>query len=281
MLPKITIITPSFNQGNYLEETILSVIGQGYQNLEYIIMDGGSTDNSLDIIHKYEKHFTHWECGTDKGQADAINRGFKISTGDIFSWLNSDDMLLPGSLNYVSSYLGNNHNPKIVFGNCQLSNIRTKFASTTDVVLSHKVLDITFVDYIQQPSCFWTKAVWDIVGPLNINLDYCLDWDWFIRAKILGVDFEVVSALLSLCRLHSSRKTAIGGIDRFIEIAGIYKAYHSEEIAHDYLKLRLDPTVKLVEKLMRRTRFPWRKRILRSLFLNNLTDKVYDQIILM
>src|SRR3990172_6693239 len=100
--PKISIVTPSFNQDQYLEETILSVINQNYPDLEYIIIDGGSTDNSIDIIKKYEKHLTFWVSEKDKGQCDAINKGLKKCTGDIFNWLNSDDHYFPGTLQKVA-----------------------------------------------------------------------------------------------------------------------------------------------------------------------------------
>jgi glycosyltransferase involved in cell wall biosynthesis len=281
MLPKITIVTPSLNQGEYLEETILSVIGQNYPNLEYIIMDGGSTDNTLDIIHKYERYFAHWESRTDKGQADAINRGFRISTGDILAWLNSDDMYLPGTFSRISNYIRNIQELKIIIGNCRLFNQETKYVSMTNIELSHRNLDVTLVDYIFQASSFWTKAALDKVGPLNINLKYCLDWDWFIRANKLEVEFEAISDYLSIYRLHDKHKSATGGMARVSEIAQIYRSYHSDEIAHDYLKLRLDPSVRLIEKIMRRIRFPWRKWIMRSLFLNNLSSEQYDHIILM
>ena len=103
MFPKISIVTPSFNQGEYLEETILSVIGQNYPNLEYIIIDGGSKDNSVEIIKKYEKYLTYWVSENDEGQSDAINKGFKIATGDIFGWLNSDDLFMPNVFNNIIS----------------------------------------------------------------------------------------------------------------------------------------------------------------------------------
>jgi glycosyltransferase involved in cell wall biosynthesis len=273
MLPKITIVTPSFNQGNYLEKTILSVIGQGYPNLEYIIMDGGSTDESLNIIRKYEGHFAHWESGPDKGQADAINKGFQIATGDILAWLNSDDMYLPGTLNYISKRLENTQEIRIVFGNCLRFNQETRYASGSNVEEAHRTLDISLIDYIIQPSCFWTKTVWDKVGSLNSNLVYCLDWDWFIRAKRLEVEFEAVGEYLSLYRLHAQHKTALGGEKRINEIAWVYQTYHSIAIAQNYLAFSKDPAVQISWKVMHKIRFPWINKVMRSFFFRNLTEQ--------
>ena len=101
-LPRISIVTPSYNQGRFIEETIQSVLGQGYPNVEYIIIDGGSTDNTVEIIRKYAKHLTYWVSEPDRGQSHAINKGLARCTGDLFGWINSDDVLMPGALEVVA-----------------------------------------------------------------------------------------------------------------------------------------------------------------------------------
>lgn len=282
--PKISIVTPSFNQGSYLESTILSVIGQLYPNLEYIIMDGGSTDNSIDIIRKYEKHFAFWESVPDKGQSDAINKGFQIATGDILAWINSDDMYLPHTFRFISEYFSSNCDDKIVFGNCLKFNQETKKVYGSDVESSHKKLDISLCDYIIQPSCFWSRQIWEKVGPLNLDLAFSLDWDWFIRAQKLNLKFEPISEFLSIYRIHVQHKTGTGGQDRIYELAKIYQKYHSGMISRCYLKSRMDQKVVFARSLIQKFRLyrvldpSW---LMHILFFRELTRKQVDNILYM
>ncbi len=118
--PTVTIVTPSYNQGSFLEATIKSVIDQKYENLEYFVIDGGSVDNSLDVIRKYENQISFWVSEPDNGQSDAINKGFARATGKYINWLNSDDILLKGSLQKMVAYLEANNDVDIVYGNTMM-----------------------------------------------------------------------------------------------------------------------------------------------------------------
>jgi glycosyltransferase involved in cell wall biosynthesis len=235
--PKITVVTPSYNQGQYLEQTILSVIGQHYPNLEYIIMDGGSTDNSVDIIRKYEQHIAYWESKPDSGQANAINKGFRLSTGGILCWLNSDDMYFPGVLFYVAERFMKNQTPSILFGNCMRFNeTNTEAVRGSNVEARHASHDITLVDYIIQPSCFWNRMAWMKVGELNEEFNFVFDWEWFIRASKSGVELLPDRKFLSLYRIHSQHKTGTGGEKRLREIEKIYKTFNSTQEAAAFIR---------------------------------------------
>jgi glycosyltransferase involved in cell wall biosynthesis len=132
--PVISIVTPSFNQDQFLEQTISSVLGQGYTNLEYIIIDGGSTDNSVDIIRKYSNSLTFWKSERDQGQSDAINQGFQRATGDIVAWINSDDYYLPGILLKIIEYFERHPQVDIVYGDLQVIDPSGNFLGVKKVV---------------------------------------------------------------------------------------------------------------------------------------------------
>lgn len=227
--PRITVVTPSFNQAPFLPETIESVLGQNYPNLEYIVLDGGSTDGSPEIIKRYEKHLAYWCSAPDGGQAAAINAGFARATGDILGWLNSDDYYLPGALNFAALSLDITR-PELLFGNCFHFVDGADKAMGSQVPEKHRRLNLELIDYLVQPSTFWTRKLWDATGPVDATLNYTFDWDWFIRAKKSGATFIPTSRYLSAYRLHAQHKSATGGDKRFQEIRSIYARYQPERI---------------------------------------------------
>jgi glycosyltransferase involved in cell wall biosynthesis len=225
--PKISIVTPSYNQGQFLEQTILSVLGQNYPKLEYIIIDGGSTDNSIEIIKKYETQLKYWISEKDSGQCHAINKGFKIATGEIFGWLNSDDLYFPGIFNNLIDMI-NTKETGIYIGECIHFKYEDEILSCrgSNVAKNFSNGDLTINDFIIQPSSFWTSLTWEKVGSLNEKMHYTFDWEWFIRAKNQGIPFIMTSQPLSLYRIHNLHKSLIGGSKRQLEIIEIYSQFN-------------------------------------------------------
>jgi glycosyltransferase involved in cell wall biosynthesis len=206
--PKISIITPSYNQGQFLEETILSVLNQGYPNLEYIIIDGGSTDNSVDVIKKYEDRITYWVSEPDNGMTDALNKGFKQSTGDILNWINSDDYFLSAAF-YTAAEAFSNNDPMLgfIYGRCQ--NIRSDGSLLEERNMVN--FDAGILRYgrnlFAQPASFFHKRVIDKIGLLNENLSYAMDYEFWIRACEADFRFKNISVPLATYRYHARSKT--------------------------------------------------------------------------
>ncbi len=241
LLPKISIVTPSYNQGEYIEQTILSVLYQGYDNLEYFILDGGSKDNTVEVIKKYEDKIDYWHSHKDNGQSSAINDGFAKATGDILYWLNSDDILMPGALLRIGNLFKSIDKPTVIFGNCiHFHQTNFKKVRGSNVVNAKSKFDLSLYDYMIQPSAFWNRAAWELAGPLNETLCYTMDWEWFIRAEKSGVEFIPLNDYLSLFRLHEVHKTSVKGQNnvRDIELAKIYGMYNTEKIKKAFVKLK-------------------------------------------
>jgi glycosyltransferase involved in cell wall biosynthesis len=222
--PRITVVTPSYNQGQFLEETILSVIGQQYPNLEYIIIDGGSTDNSVDVIKKYESKLAYWVSEADRGQAHAINKGFERASGDILAWLNSDDFYLPSTLAFVAARL-NPAQSELLFGNCLHIFQDRALVYGSNVRREHEQRNLLLADYIIQPSAFWTRAAMQKIGPLDQTLHFGFDWEWFIRSLQAEAKLAAEDKYLSVYRIHRDHKTGVGGERRLKELATIYEKY--------------------------------------------------------
>jgi glycosyltransferase involved in cell wall biosynthesis len=234
-LPKISVVTPSFNQGHFIEDTILSVLNQSYQNLEYIIIDGGSTDGTTQIVEKYGPQLEYWVSEQDSGQSNAINKGFSKAEGDILAWINSDDYYLPGTLRFVADQLKTGER-EILFGNCvHLFDGNGLLGS--DVVSAFNCCDLRLVDFIIQPSSFWTREAWEANGPLNERLTYAFDWEWFLRAQAKGIPLRAVGRYLSVYRKHKDHKTGVGGRRRAEEVARLFEEYEGRKVANLYLYL--------------------------------------------
>ncbi|MCS6821249.1 MAG: glycosyltransferase [Microscillaceae bacterium] len=207
--PKISIITPSYNQGQYIEQTILSVIEQGYPNLEYIIIDGQSTDNSIAIIQKYEKYLSYWTSEKSLGQSDAINKGLQRATGEIINWLNSDDYYEPQTLFKVAQTFMNTQ-AKVVCGRSRIfkDNQTLYFSQGTDVYPNNLAKTIGWAR-IDQPETFFHHSAIEKMGLLDNRLHYLMDRDWWIKYLLhFGLNhIQKIPDLLVNFRLHENSKT--------------------------------------------------------------------------
>lgn len=212
--PKISIVTPSYNQGKYIEETILSVLNQSYPNLEYIIIDGGSTDNSVEIIKKYENKLKFWISEKDSGQTNAINKGFEHATGDIFAYLNSDDVYLPNTLHLIAKLFTNFKEVRWITGHkCHLidskiispvTNVNYKFNKDLYLKGYHTPW---LMGWNSQPCTFWSSELHHLAGSkFDETLSCSFDIDmWIKMSKFADVYF--LKAALTVMRQHKDQKS--------------------------------------------------------------------------
>ncbi|HEY6898552.1 MAG TPA: glycosyltransferase family 2 protein [Rhodocyclaceae bacterium] len=211
--PKITVVTPSYNQAEFLERTILSVLEQGYPNLEYIVIDGGSSDQSVDIIRKYASRLAYWVSEADDGQSAAINKGLRRATGDWVGWQNSDDVFLPGALMAVGRAIKAAPKVGLVIGNMTLIDAN-----------DHELRDVRYVTptygsllaermVLTNQAAFWRRDLHDRIGYLNEELHYAFDYEWFLRLT-KATKARHVNAMLGALRIHGETKTSLYA-DRF------------------------------------------------------------------
>lgn len=212
-LPKISIITPSYNQGQYIEETIRSVLLQNYPNLEYIIIDGGSTDNTIDIIKKYEPYLTYWVSEPDRGQTHAINKGLAKATGDIIAYLNSDDYYLPNTFFKVVESFRSFPDVDLFHGRCRYVNetgekIGEQFASVSKF---EEIIDLWGVwwqkQQFVQPEVFWTKRITEKIGLFNEDLYFVMDYEYWCRILQNNGCVAKIDAELTCFRLTLEQKS--------------------------------------------------------------------------
>jgi glycosyltransferase involved in cell wall biosynthesis len=210
--PKISIVTPSLNQGEFLEQTIQSVLSQDYPNLEYLVMDGGSSDKTLDILRSCSGQ-VKWVSEKDKGQADAINKGLHMISGEIVAYLNADDLLLSGSLEKVARAFSANPKTMWVTGRCCI--ITETGQETRKPITAYKNLwlrihhpSFLFItDYISQPATFWRGSLLNEFGYLDESLHYALDYEFFLRLN-RKFPLVILPDYLAAFRVHSQSKNA-------------------------------------------------------------------------
>lgn len=209
--PKISIVTPSYNQAEYLEKTILSVLNQNYPNLEYVVIDGGSTDSSVKIIKKYSSRLHYWQSKKDNGQSDAINQGFEKTTGEIMLWINSDDILMPGSLFFIASVFSSF--PEIKWLTALPTTLTPdnflNYVATPPWYLRPLIRRGLYIrkycGFIMQEGTFWHRSLWDLAGGYVKDVPYTMDWDLWKRFAQFD-ELVLAKAVLAGYRLNPSRK---------------------------------------------------------------------------
>ncbi len=217
-LPKITIIIPCLNQGQYIGHTIKSILKQNYSNLELIIIDGGSKDNTLEIIKKHEDHITYWVSEKDEGQTDAINKGLLIATGDIVNWVNSDDYMGWNSLNYLAKYYYKYPKGDVFFGKCHLVDQNSNILKIRNVkpfslsALSNRAATLV------QPAVFFKKSCIDKLGLLDSSLQYVMDQELYFRMATAKLQFIKIPHTIAFFRHQPLSKTLNYRKDFFREL---------------------------------------------------------------
>jgi glycosyltransferase involved in cell wall biosynthesis len=273
--PLISIVTPSYNQSEFLEETIRSVLLQGYPNLEYRVMDGGSTDGSLEIIQRYEKWITQWVSEPDGGQAAAINKGWSLSTGEIVAYLNSDDLYQDGALAHVAMSLDSNPESKVLFGDCKIierdgtmMGIKRPSNYTGTTLLLGRSLP--------QPAVFLHRQVLQDVGYLDPSLHYSLDWAYFLKVlwHYPAEQLLYIPHILAMSREYNETKSRTGHSRATTERRKVLAAYFKNGTLGE-----ISPQLQQKAWTMiywRQARLEWRGRAYRPLLQCLVTAVYFD-----
>ena len=206
--PRISIVTPVYNQRSYIEACIQSVLSQQYPNLQYIVMDGGSTDGTWQVIQRFLDSLSHAHSGPDGGQAAAINAGMRLTDGEILAWLNGDDLLLPGSLNYIARFFEDHSEVDAIYGHRLVIN-EDGLETGRWVLPPHDGAVLSWIDFIPQETLFVRRSAFEKVGfALDESFRFALDWDLLLRLRDAGVRFSRLPRYLGAFRVHPEQKTS-------------------------------------------------------------------------
>ena len=206
--PRISIVTPSFWQGEFIERTLKSVFEQSYPNLEYFVQDGGSGDTTKEILEKYSDRLTGWESKSDNGQTHAINLGFAKTSGEIMAWINSDDLILPGTLSYIAHYFNCHPEIDVVYGNRIQIDVNDKQIGQW-IMPEHDNDILSWTDFIPQETLYWRRSIWERVGgKLDESFSFAMDWDFLVRLRDAGARFARLPRFMGGFRVHPRQKTS-------------------------------------------------------------------------
>jgi glycosyltransferase involved in cell wall biosynthesis len=230
--PRISIVTPNYNYGRFIEETIRSVLLQGYPNLEYIIIDGGSTDDSVEIIKKYEPWLAYWVSESDRGQASAINKGFNLVSGEVMGWLNSDDQFQTSAFYAIAQFFYENPTKDFVVGQSYWIDQRGKFLTehTLKVQCFYDLIFLIQGKFLAQPSVLFRNRLFKAVGPINEELHYVMDSDYWLRIGLnLGMDksIPIIENGIAIMIAHENQKTTSKNEVAMEEAERVVKKYLS------------------------------------------------------
>jgi len=223
MLPKISVVTPSFNQGRFLEETIRSVLNQNYANLEYIVVDGGSSDETVEIIRRYEDRLKYWVSEKDRGQIEAINKGLEQATGDIFAFINSDDVYLPGTFAAVAEYFEQNPTSEWVCGDTVMFGEGHSTRLMETVVPKTAAHCLSWAYNAAQPGHFWKREL--VAGGFDENWPFDFDHDLYVRLLLEGHKCDHIPLPFAAYRLHAVSKTVAEGHHQIAEFERSAEVY--------------------------------------------------------
>ena len=237
--PKISIVTPSFNQGQFIEEAIRSVLLQGYPNLEFMIIDGGSTDNTVEVIHKYEQWLSHWVSDRDRGQADAVNKGWASSSGQILGWLNSDDVYAPRALCALVEAWCKAGKPALVYGDALSTNVFLQ-PHAKKIMNGYSLEAMLLGKSMPQPAVFIAKNFFSQVGPLDEGLHYALDFEFFLRAWLHpgSQSFCYVPKVLAYSRRYGETKCQTGGASHARENVNVLRRMWQDHMGGYHISRR-------------------------------------------
>ena len=206
--PKISVITPSFNQAEYLERTIQSVLDQGYPNLEYIVIDGGSTDGSVDVIRRYADKLTHWVSEKDSGQSQAINKGLMRATGDWVAWQNSDDIFYPGTFIQLAECASRKPDAGLIIGDMNMIDVHDQVLRDIKYIRPTYGAMLAEGMVLTNQAAFWRRELHSKLGYLREDLHFGFDFEWFLRILESAVRAEHVRGMWGGLRMHQATKTA-------------------------------------------------------------------------